>query len=90
MLRSPLAGAAMIPSRAGLVAVVAVLFGSTAFDSFRESTYWIRTIQEASVTGYTLNNLALLAFCLGAGAIFAAGTMCVGLLFRRPGDPGAG
>ena len=72
-LRSPLAGAATIPSRPGLVAVVAVLFGSTAFDSFRESTFWIRTIQEASVTGYTLNNLALLGFCLGAGLIFAPG-----------------
>ena len=72
-LRSPLAGCATIPSRAGLVAVVAVLFGSTAFDSFRESTYWIRTIQDASVTGYTLNNLGLLGFCLGAGLIFAGG-----------------
>ena len=86
-LRSPLAGAAMIPSRAGLVAVVTVLFGSTAFDSFRESTYWIRTIQEASVTGYTLNNLALLTFCLGAGGIFAAGTMCAGLWFRASRRP---
>ncbi|PWN01536.1 hypothetical protein DJ010_18515 [Nocardioides silvaticus] len=72
-LRSPLAGCATIPSRPGLVAVVAVLFGSTAFDSFRESTYWIRTIQEASITGYTLNNLALLVFCVGAGLIFAGG-----------------
>jgi len=78
-LRSPLAGAATIPSRPGLVAVVAVLFGSTAFDSFRESTYWIRTIQEASVTGYTLNNLALLGFCLGAGLIFALGSALTGV-----------
>ncbi len=78
-LRSPLAGAATIPSRPGLVAVVAVLFGSTAFDSFRESTYWIRTIQEASVTGYTLNNLALLGFCVGAGLIFAAGAVLTGV-----------
>ena len=74
-LRSPLAGCATIPSRPGLVAVVAVLFGSTAFDSFRESTFWIRTIQEASVTGYTLNNLGLLAFCLGAGADLRCGRL---------------
>gem|GEM_PF-167262 len=86
-LRSPLAGAATIPSRAGLVAVVAVLFGSTAFDSFRESTFWIRTIQEATVTGYTLNNLALVAFCLGAGLIFSAGTAFAGLLFRASWRP---
>ncbi len=79
VLRSPLAGAATIASRPGLVAVVAVLFGSTAFDSFRESTFWIRTIQEASTTGYTLNNLALLGFCLGAGVIFAAGAALTGV-----------
>ncbi|WP_322938148.1 hypothetical protein [Nocardioides bizhenqiangii] len=86
-LRSPLAGAATIPSRPGLVAVVAVLFGSTAFDSFSESTYWIRTIQEASITGYTLNNLALLGFCLGAGLIFAAGAAGAGLLIHRSWRP---
>jgi len=82
VLRSPLAGCATIPSRPGLIGVVAVLFGSTAFDSFRESTWWIRTIQDASITGYTLNNLALLGFCLGAGLIFASGTMLAGILFR--------
>ncbi|KAA1425692.1 hypothetical protein [Nocardioides antri] len=74
-LRSPLAGAATIPSRPGLVAVVAVLFGSTAFDSFSGSSYWLRTIQQASVTGFTLDNLGLLAFCVGAGLIFATGAV---------------
>jgi hypothetical protein len=78
-LQSPLAGCATIPSRPGLVAVVAVLFGSTAFDSFRESTYWIRTIQQADVTGYTLNNLALLGFCASAALIFAAGAAATGV-----------
>ena len=33
----------------GLVGVVAVLFGSTAFDAFRESTRWLTFIQG---TGY--------------------------------------
>lgn len=79
VLRSPLAGCATIPSRPGLVAVVAVLFGSTAFDSFHQSSFWIRTIQEASVTGSTLNNLALLGFCVGAGLIFAAGAVTTGI-----------
>jgi cytochrome b len=87
VLRSPLAGAATIPSRPGLVAVVVVLFGSTAFDSFRESSYWIGTIQGASITGYTLNNGALLGFCLGAGLIFAGGTMLAGLRFRATWRP---
>jgi hypothetical protein len=87
VLRSPLAGAATIPSRPGLVAVVAVLFGSTAFDSFSESVYWIRTIQESSISGITLNNLALLAFCLGVGLILASGTMLAGVLFRPTWRP---
>jgi hypothetical protein len=79
VLRSPLAGVATIPSKAGLIAVVAVLFGSTAFDSFRESTFWIGKIQEASITGYTINNLGLLGFVLAAGGIFAAGASMTGV-----------
>lgn len=86
-LRSPLAGCATILARPGLVAVVAVLFGSTAFDSFRESSYWIRTIQGSSITGFTLNNLALLAFCAGAGVVFALGTVLAGAVFRWSWKP---
>jgi hypothetical protein len=78
-LRSPLANLAMVPSRPGLVAVVAVLFGSTGFDSFRESAGWIRTVQNAEVTGFTLNNLALLGFCVGAGVIFSVGAALTGV-----------
>ncbi len=37
VVRSPLANLATTPARPGLVAVVAVLFGSTAFDSFKDS-----------------------------------------------------
>jgi cytochrome b len=85
--RSPLAGAATIRSRPGLVAVVAVLFGSTAFDSFSKSTYWLGKIQQSSISGVTLNNLALLAFCLGAGLIFAAGSMLAGLRFQASRSP---
>ena len=38
VVRSPLANLDTVPVRPGLVAVVAVLFGSTAFDSFKDST----------------------------------------------------
>ena len=38
VVRSPLANLDTTPVRPGLVAVVAVLFGSTAFDSFQDST----------------------------------------------------
>jgi len=75
VLRSPLANLATVPGRPGLVAVVAVLFGSTAFDSFKDSNPWIHFIQTSSITGFTINNLGLLAFCATAGVVLAAACM---------------
>ena len=68
MIRSPLANLDSVPVRPGLVAVVAVLFGSTAFDSFQDSTRWIKfiqgdTVQRPHLGAELCNNLALLAFC---------------------------
>jgi hypothetical protein len=79
VIRSPLANLDTTPVRAGLVAVMSVLFGSTAFDSFKDSTHWIQFIQSTDTSAYLLNNLGLLAFCLGVGLVFAAGTMLTGL-----------
>ena len=36
------------PVRPGLLAVMAVLFGSTAFDSFKDSTRWVQFVQGSS------------------------------------------
>ncbi len=79
VLRNPLAKLARVPALPGLVAVVAVLFGSTAFDSFSESSFWVTTVQEASLTKVTLDNLALAGFCLGAGVLFSVGCMLTGV-----------
>ena len=35
----------MLLNLVGLVAVVATLFGSTAFDSFKDSTRWVKFVQ---------------------------------------------
>lgn len=78
VLRSPLANLATTPARPGLVAVLAVLFGSTAFDSFRESEYWLGVTQ-SSTHPLLLNNLVLLAFCVTVGLVFTAGTMATGV-----------
>jgi hypothetical protein len=81
VLRSPLANLDTVVVRPGLVGVVAVLFGSTAFDSFKDSAVWIRFIQghEWTATSNThseiANNAALLGFCFGVGLVFALGTM---------------
>ncbi|HET9498781.1 MAG TPA: hypothetical protein VFO98_00830 [Marmoricola sp.] len=45
VLRTPLANLATTAPRPGLVAVVAVLFGSTAFDSYRDTAKWARFSQ---------------------------------------------
>jgi hypothetical protein len=80
VVRSPLANLDTVDVRPGLVGVGAVLFGSTAFDSFKDSSVWIRFIQNSETisSSRTLvdiaNNLALLSFCVGVGLVFAAGT----------------
>ncbi|MCD4533906.1 hypothetical protein LRP67_07420 [Nocardioides sp. cx-169] len=79
LVRSPLANLATVGAQPGLVAVVAVLFGSTAFDSFRESSVWVRYVQSTDTSSYLLNNLALVTFCVGVGLIFAAGCMLTGV-----------
>ena len=88
LVHSPLANLDTVTPRPGLVAVAAVLFGSTAFDSFKDSAHWVRFVQNDDFIaghswGLTLaNNLALLAFCAAVGAIFSVGTVLTGV------DPG--
>ena len=85
VVRSPLAGLATVEAAPGLIGVVAVLFGSTAFDSFRDSIRWVSFVQGTDRSPYLMNNLGLLGFCLGVGVIFAIGTMASGVEpgFRR-------
>ncbi|SDJ95947.1 hypothetical protein SAMN05428985_10217 [Nocardioides sp. YR527] len=60
------------PSR---VAVVAVLLGSTAYDSFSRSQHWVRFSQAVLIDMTLLGTLTLLAFCVFVGATFSLGTM---------------
>lgn len=84
IVRSPLANLASVEARPGLVAVVGVLFGSTVFDSFRESPPWVRFIQSSEVSVTLLNNLALLTFCVGATLIFVLGCVLTGVGRNTP------
>lgn len=72
--RSPLANLATLQPRPGLVAVVAVLFGSTAFDSFKDSPRWLSIVNDLDVNATLLNTLAILAFCLIVGFSFVVAT----------------
>lgn len=84
VVRSPLANLATTPVGPGLVAVVGVLFGSTAFDSFRESLPWLRFLQSAGMSDQVLNTLALLAFCAGVGVILVVGSVATGVEAGTP------
>ncbi len=83
VIRSPLANLDTTPVRPGLVAITAVLFGSTAFDSFKDSTRWVKFIQGDFVQDNGLtnlsNNVGLLAFVLAVALVFALGTMLTGV-----------
>lgn len=62
VLRSPLANLDAVTPAPGLVAVVAVLFGSTAFDSFGDSNVWLRFTQSTELNVTLVNTLMLLLF----------------------------
>jgi len=84
VVRSPLANLDTTQVGPGLVAVVGVLFGSTAFDSFRESLQWIRFVQSTETSAYLLDTVALLAFCAGVAVILTAGSIATGVDERTP------
>lgn len=79
VVRNPLANLDLTPARPGLLAVAAVLLGSTAFDSFRESGFWLRRVQSWDADPTLLNLLALLTLCAGVGVLFALATMATGI-----------
>ncbi|MDQ4051707.1 MAG: hypothetical protein M3237_03275 [Actinomycetota bacterium] len=79
IVRSPLANLDSVEVRPGLIAVVAVLFGSTGYDSFRESSRWLQYVQGSGLSENVLNNAALLAFCVAVGLVFTLGCMLTGV-----------
>lgn len=70
LLRSPLANLDTTVPRPGLVAVVAVLLGSTAYDSFREAAFWVRWVQASDLDPTLVANATMLGTILLVGALF--------------------
>jgi hypothetical protein len=79
VVRSPLGNLDSGPTSPGLLAVVAVLFGSTAFDAFRDSTRWLSFIQGNGAPIVLQNTLGLVGFCVGVGAIFWVACVATGI-----------
>lgn len=72
--RSPLANLATTKPQPGIVAMVAVLFGSTAFDSYKDTLRWVNFVEKLDVDLELVNTLALLGFCAVIGITFTIAT----------------
>ncbi|MDT9591984.1 hypothetical protein RDV89_02830 [Nocardioides zeae] len=86
--RSPLANLATLAPAPGIVALVAVLFGSTAYDSFRESVDFARFVNNTADTidAHLLFNGTMLAMVLAVGILLSLASMAtpaVGEVPRR-------
>lgn len=75
VLLSPLRNLARIRPEPGLVAVVAVLLGSTAYDSWSNSTTWIRYVQSNDVNVTQLGTALMLLIILTVGLTFTLACM---------------
>lgn len=75
IIRSPLANLDTTKATPGLVAVVGILFGSTAFDSFRGSSVWLQRVQSMDVARVWPDTAALLVFCAGVSGVLAVATI---------------
>ncbi|CUR54333.1 hypothetical protein [Nocardioides sp.] len=85
VLRNPLANLDRVRAGPGLVAVVAILLGSTAFDSFRSSNAWLRWTQTTTASVPVIDTVLLAGMCLFVGLAFVTATMATGVdgKFRR-------
>jgi hypothetical protein len=86
VLRSPLGNLDGTPPTPGLVGVIAVLFGSTAFDSFKDSPRWVGIVQSgdlgslhAGLSHQSLNTLGLVTFVLVVLVSFTLATTSTGV-----------
>jgi hypothetical protein len=86
--RSPLRNLDGVPVVPGLTAVVSVLVGSTAWDSFQESVAWVRLSSGAPVDPVLLGTAGLVSFCVLVGGLFTAATLASGGAVPRPILPG--
>ena len=73
LLRSPLAHLAAAPAPPGVTAVVAVLLGTTAYDSLSSLAPYVRLTQESSMDSELLGTLVMLGLVLLVGVLLVAG-----------------
>lgn len=80
VVRNPLANLATVVPAPGLTAVVGLLFGSTAFDSFRESTPWLKFVQNSGFESRVVpDTVMLIVFSAGMAGVLALATVLTGV-----------
>ncbi len=85
--RNPLVNLASVVPLPGLVAVVAVLFGSTAFDTYKDQLQWINFVDRLGGDSTLTNTVGLLVFCLVVAGTFVGASMLTGVHSRRNRAP---
>ncbi len=78
VLRRPLENLDSLTPRPGLVALVAALLGSTAYDGFSRSSRWIGWSQDSGYSQTLLGTLALVGFVLFVLVTYSAATVLAG------------
>ena len=83
-LVNPLAGLTSWRAPPGATAVVAALLGSTAFDSFTNTTWWIQTVQSSALPTVLWGTGGLLTMIIIVLVTFTIGAAWMGLYGDRP------
>jgi hypothetical protein len=78
VLRNPFNGLAGLRPEPGLVAVVCVMLGSTAYDGFSRSTFWADKLQSGPLPRTVMGTLGLLALVLWVAATYCMATWSTG------------
>lgn len=80
VLRNPLNGLDNLAPAPGLVATVAVLLGSTAYDGFSSSPLWTRFQQQVAIGQTATATLGLVATVLAVAATYTAAVWLTAIL----------
>jgi hypothetical protein len=80
VLRNPLDGLDGLRPAPGLVATVCVLLGSTAYDGFSNSTFWVRFQQEGPFGLTSSSTLGLLGMVLAVAVTYSVAAWLAGAL----------
>ncbi|MGQ0716598.1 MAG: hypothetical protein ACT4NP_04625 [Pseudonocardiales bacterium] len=87
VLRNPLDGVATFGPAPGVVALIAVLLGSTFFDSISGSADWTRTIQALPVPATLISTAGLLTMIAIVAITFVGATLLAGRVGNRGRKP---